>query len=211
MNRRIGQRPAMTADEHMVIAGTEFAAAYQVAPQPRGRGVVQWHQAGFSELGFPNQQAIIRDVCKSQPQRLGNTQPGGSQQRDQSGVCLSSDRATRTESTGGFEKAADFVGRINVRHAACLAVPKVIRRRQLVPIIFDADVTGEPADRFKPLVAPCRGCPLSGPIDRGLRADVDFVPLGGKSGEAVQQVFRICHLQSPLRGAGRDRRPRRPS
>ena len=51
-----------------------LTAAHQVALQPRGRGVVQWHQAGFSELGFPNQQAIFRDVCKSQPQRLRNTQ-----------------------------------------------------------------------------------------------------------------------------------------
>jgi hypothetical protein len=32
MNHRIGQWSTMTADEHMVIAGTEFAAAYQVAP-----------------------------------------------------------------------------------------------------------------------------------------------------------------------------------
>ena len=71
---------------------------------------MQWHQTGLSELGLPNQQAIIRDVGKSQPQRLGNSQPGGGQQRDQSGVCLGSHRATRTESTGGFEKAADFVG-----------------------------------------------------------------------------------------------------
>lgn len=110
MNRWIGQRSTMTADEHMVIVGTEFAAAYQVAPQPRDRGVVQWHQAGFSELGLPNQQAIIRDVGKSQPQRLGNPQPGGGQQRDQSGVRLGSDRATRTESTGGFEEAADLAG-----------------------------------------------------------------------------------------------------
>ena len=78
--------------------------------------------------------------------------------------------------TGGFEEATDFVGRIDVRHAARLAAPKVIRRRQLVPIIFDADVTGEPADRFKPLVALRHGWPLSGPVDRGLRADVGFVP-----------------------------------
>jgi hypothetical protein len=32
MNRWIGQRSTMTADEHMVIVGTEFAAAYQIAP-----------------------------------------------------------------------------------------------------------------------------------------------------------------------------------
>jgi hypothetical protein len=42
--------------------------------------------------------------------RLGNSQPGDGQQRDQSGVRLSSDRSTRTESTGGFEEAIDFVG-----------------------------------------------------------------------------------------------------
>jgi hypothetical protein len=32
VDRRIRQRPAMTAYEHMVIAGTELAAAYQVVP-----------------------------------------------------------------------------------------------------------------------------------------------------------------------------------
>jgi hypothetical protein len=105
MNRWIGQRSTMTADEHMIIASTEFTTAHQVALQPRGRSVVQWHQAGFSELGFPNQQTIFRDVCKSQSQRLRNTQPGGGQQRDQRGVRLNSDCATRTESTGSFEKA----------------------------------------------------------------------------------------------------------
>jgi hypothetical protein len=31
MNRCVRQRSTMTADEHMVIAGTEFAAAYQIA------------------------------------------------------------------------------------------------------------------------------------------------------------------------------------
>ena len=31
MNRWIGQRSTMTADEHMIIASTELAAAHQVA------------------------------------------------------------------------------------------------------------------------------------------------------------------------------------
>ena len=50
-------------------------------------------------------------MSANQSQRLRNTQPGGGQQRDQRGACLSSGRATRTESTGGFEKATDFVRR----------------------------------------------------------------------------------------------------
>ena len=69
-------------------------------------------------------------------------------------------------------------------------------------IIFDADVAGEPTDRFQPFVAPRGGCAVSGPVDRGLRADVGFVPQGGKAGEAVQQVFCICHLKT--RGTAQD-------
>jgi hypothetical protein len=68
-----------------------------------------------------------------------------------------------------------------------------------VPIIFDADVTGEPADRFQPFVASRRGWSPGGPIDRGLRKDPGFVPFGGEAGEAVQQVFYIRHLKA--RGA----------
>jgi hypothetical protein len=65
-----------------------------------------------------------------------------------------------------------------------------------VPVIFDAEVTGEPTDRFQPFVASCRGCRWSSPIDRGLRADEGFVPLGGKASEAAQQIFGVCHLKA---------------
>ena len=34
MNRRIGQRSTMTADEYVIIASTEFMTAHQVALQP---------------------------------------------------------------------------------------------------------------------------------------------------------------------------------
>jgi hypothetical protein len=55
-----------------------------------------------------------------------------------------------------------------------------------VPIIFGADVAGEPTDGFQPFVATRRGCTLSGPIDRGLRPDVTFVPTSGKAGKAFE-------------------------
>ncbi len=68
---------------------------------------------------------------------------------------------------------------------------KVIRWWQLVPTIFDADVLGEPTDRFQPFVALRCGWPLDGPIDRGLRVDVRFVPLGGKTGQGLRMKFCV--------------------
>jgi hypothetical protein len=68
-----------------------------------------------------------------------------------------------------------------------------------VTIVFDADVTGEAADGFQPLVALRHGRTLNGPVDRRLRSDVRFLPLGGEVGEAVQQAFGIRHFEA--RGA----------
>jgi hypothetical protein len=68
-----------------------------------------------------------------------------------------------------------------------------------VPIIFDAGVTGEPTDRFKPLVPPHRGCRLSGPIDRGLGADVCFLSLGGKAGEAANRYSAFAISKPAVR------------
>ena len=65
-----------------------------------------------------------------------------------------------------------------------------------MPVIFDTQVTGEPGDRFQPLVAPRCGWPPGGPIDYGLRVEVGFVPLIGKASEALQQVFGVCHLKA---------------
>jgi hypothetical protein len=55
-------------------------------------------------------------------------------------------------------------------------------------IIFDADVTGEPADRFESRVALRGGWPVNGPFDRGLRSDVGFVPPRGKNGVAIPRL-----------------------
>ena len=126
MNRWIGQRSTMTADEHMkyIIASTEFTTAHQIALQTRDRRVVQWHQARLSEFSFANQQAIFRDVCKSPvpaPQKhAARWRPAA-----RSAWCTVVGALIAPhedgKSTGGFEKATDFVGRINVRHAPCLA------------------------------------------------------------------------------------------
>ena len=100
---------------------------------------------------------------------------------------------------GRFDEAVDLARGVDVRHAAPFAVPEVIRWRQLVTIIFDADVTGEAADGFQPLVALRHGGTLNGPVDRRLRSDVRILPLGGEAGEAVQQAFGIRHFEA--RGA----------
>jgi hypothetical protein len=68
-----------------------------------------------------------------------------------------------------------------------------------VTIVFEADVTGEAANGFQPLVALRYGGTLNGPVDRRLRSDVRFLPLGGEVGEAVQQAFGIRHFEA--RGA----------
>ncbi len=66
-------------------------------------------------------------------------------------------------------------------------------------IVFDTDVTGEAADGFQPLVALRHGRTLNSPVDRRLRSDVRFLPLGGEVGKAVQQVYGIRHFEA--RGA----------
>jgi hypothetical protein len=53
-----------------------------------------------------------------------------------------------TELIGRFNEAVDLARGVDVRHAATFAVLEVIRWRQLVTIVFDADVTGEAATVF---------------------------------------------------------------
>ena len=51
---------------------------------------MQRRQTGFLELGFPDQQPVLRDVGNFQIQRFGDPQPCGPEQRDQRRIGLGS-------------------------------------------------------------------------------------------------------------------------
>ena len=141
------------------------------------------HQAALPKLGFPDQQPISCDVGKSQAQRLGDAQPGASQQCKQGRVSVRSQRAAGVELSCGFDETVDLAFRVDVRGAALLAARKILRLRQFVPIILSADMAGKAADRLQSSIPLRRRWPFSGPVDRGLRTDMRFVPLPGEAGK----------------------------
>jgi hypothetical protein len=93
------------------------------------------------------------------------------------------DVAARVKSSCGLNEAVDLPFRVDVRGAALLAAPKILHRRQFVPIILGADMAGKAADCLQSGIPLRRRWPLSGPVDRGLRTDMRFVPLGGEAGK----------------------------
>ena len=83
-----------------------------------------------------------------------------------------------------------------MRRAPRLAGAEVIDWRQLVPGVFNPDMTHEAADGFQPGVALRDGRSARRPIDCGLRVDMRLPALGRKGGKALEQVFRIQHRKS---------------
>src|SRR5438128_1891709 len=124
------------------------------------------HQPALPKLGFPDQQPISCDVSKSQAQRLGDSQPGASQQCKQSRISVRPQRAARAELSCGLDEAVDLSFRVDVRGATFLAAPKILRRWQFVPIILSAGMAGKAADRLQSDIALRGRWPFSGPVDR---------------------------------------------
>ena len=83
-----------------------------------------------------------------------------------------------------------------MRRAARLAGAEVIGRRQLVPGVFNPDMTREAADGFQPGIALRDGRSARRPIDCRLRVDMRLPALGRKGGKALEQVFRILHREA---------------
>ena len=83
----------MFADEHMVLAGNDLPPTLQITVQPHCCGVVQRHEAGFSELRLADQQPVGRDIGEPEIQRLGDAQSGCDQKRKQCRVGLPFQRA----------------------------------------------------------------------------------------------------------------------
>jgi hypothetical protein len=86
-----------------------------------------------------------------------------------------------------------------VRRAPRFAGAEVIDRRQLMPSVFNPDMTREATDGLQPGVALCDGRSARRPIDCGLGVDMRLPALGREGGEAPEQEFRIQHRKS--RGA----------
>ena len=82
-----------------------------------------------------------------------------------------------------------------MRRAARLAGTEVIGRRQLVPGVFNPDMTHEAADSFQPGIALRHGGPERRPVDGRLRMDMRLPALGCEGSKALQQVFRILHRE----------------
>jgi hypothetical protein len=97
---------------------------------------------------------------------------------------------------GGLDEAIDFATRVNVRHTPPLAVPKVIRRGQFMPIVFKADVSDKAADGLQPVITLCHRRSQRGPCDHGFGPDVRFTSSGGKAGKASQEIFVIEELEA---------------
>jgi hypothetical protein len=83
-----------------------------------------------------------------------------------------------------------------MRRAPRLAGAEVIDRRQLVPGVFNPDMTHKAADGFQPGIALRDRRSMRRPVDCGLRVDMRLPALGRKGGEALEQVFRIQHRES---------------
>ena len=83
-----------------------------------------------------------------------------------------------------------------MRRAPRLAGAEVIGRRQLMPGVFNPDMTHKAADGFQPGIALRDRRSARRPIDCGLRVDMRLPALGRKGGKALEQVFRIQHRES---------------
>ena len=55
--RGVGQWPPRIGDEEAVMVCRELTTTLNVSRQPKGDSLVHRHQAGFVELGLPDQQA----------------------------------------------------------------------------------------------------------------------------------------------------------
>src|SRR5437773_338059 len=72
------------------------------------------------------------------------------------------------------------------RHPSSLAVAEVIRRRQLVPVVFSTHITNKAADGFQSLVPLGNRRGLTGPFDGGCNTHMGFTTSRGKTGKAPQ-------------------------
>src|ERR1700684_3892943 len=80
-----------------------------------------------------------------------------------------------------------------MRRAPGLAGAEVIGWRQLMPGVFDPDMTHKAADGFEPDVALRDRGSARRPVDCGLRVDMRLPALGRKGGKALEQVFCVEH------------------
>jgi hypothetical protein len=62
VNFPVHERLPIVGNEDMVTTPPHLLTVHQVASQPLYGSIVQWHQSGFLELGFANQQTIGSDV-----------------------------------------------------------------------------------------------------------------------------------------------------
>ena len=83
-----------------------------------------------------------------------------------------------------------------MRRAPRLAGAEVIGWRQLMPGVFNPDMTREATDGLQPGVALRDGRPARRPFNCGLRMDMRLPALGREGGKAPEQAFRIQHRKS---------------
>jgi hypothetical protein len=82
-----------------------------------------------------------------------------------------------------------------MRRAPRLTGAEVIGRRQLMPGVFNPDITHKTADGFQPGIALRDRWSTCRPIDCGLRVDMRLPALSRKGGKALEQAFRILHRE----------------
>ena len=150
----------------------------------------------FRNLVSRDQQAVARHVGDGQLQRFGDPQSGDREQRDQGRIGPWAQAALGVKPKGAFDQSVDFRRRVNVRGAPRLAGAEVIGWGQLMPGVFNPDMTHEATDGLQPGVALCGGRPARRPFNRGLRMDMRLPALGREGGKAPEQPFRIQHRES---------------
>ena len=90
-----------------------------------------------------------------------------------------------------FDEPLDFFLRVDVRKTTTFSVPEVIGGRNFLTLVFKLSKAGKSTDSVQPLVALGDGRALRGPGDRRFRAHFDLMSLGGKSGEAGQEISAV--------------------
>src|SRR5712691_12965420 len=126
----------------MIVIRRVRTPPLQVPVESGARRVVQGHEPALTEFGTADHEAVWRDVVESESDGFRHPQPRAGQEREPRAVRLSP-QGPVPRLGGGLNQLPNLIGRQNVRHRARWLFSTKDGWRDLMPIVFGAEIACE--------------------------------------------------------------------